>query len=162
MFRILPVFVLLGLLLMVALALGTGGLRPRRPADPRRYRPRGKHGAGDGMAFDDARADSGSTGRGAGARATEAAAPGAAAATSHTSAATDFVTGAALDPDQGIVRCNECRALYHPDSAALLDVHTGGCCASCGSQALQRLDDAELRRFRGPTAGPPHLVRTSA
>ena len=151
MFRILPVFVLLGLMLMVALALGTGGLRPRRPADPRRYRPRGKRG-GDGMTFDDAGADSASTG--AGAAAPGAAAPGAATAASQTSAGTDFVTGAALDPDDGIVRCNECRALYHPDSAALLDVHNGGCCASCGSQALDRLDDAELRRFRGSAAGP--------
>ena len=148
MFRILPVFVLLGLMLMVAVALGTGGLRPRRPADPRRYRPRGKRG-GDGMTFEDAGADSGSTGSGAGAAATEAA-----TAASQAPAGTDFVTGAALDPDQGIVRCNECRALYHPDSAALLDVHNGGCCASCGSQALQRLDDAELRRFRGSTAWP--------
>jgi hypothetical protein len=153
MFRILPVFVLLGLMLMVAVALGTGGLRPRRPADPRRYRPRGKRG-GDGMTFDDAGAATGPTGSGS--RAARAGAAGSEAATPapETAAATDFVTGAALDPGQGIVRCNECRALYHPDSAALLDVHNGGCCASCGSQALQRLDDTELRRFRGSTAWP--------
>jgi len=131
--RAIPIVVLIGLLLLVAFALVTGGRV--RPSDPHRYRPRQGHREA-GTAFEDEPAD-------------EAAAD--ARSGPEASAPTDFFTGAALDPDHGIVRCTDCRALYHPDTAALLAEHNGGRCASCGGTALQPL--ARPRRWRD-AAGP--------
>lgn len=133
MARVLPLLVLVALLLVFAVLTVSSALRSARPSDPRRYRPGRSRGEPD-MNFEDA----------------AAAPPGAAGAGSADdgSGLTDFLTGAALAPADGIVRCADCQALYHPDSAALLDERNGGACASCGSFALVRLDDEALRRFR--------------
>jgi hypothetical protein len=137
MIRALPVFVLawLAVLLVLAVSIATrGGVRP---GDPRRYTPRSTH-RGAGTRFDDARP--GDTEAHAEGRVPDADAP------------TDFFTGAALDPDGAIVRCDDCRALYHPDTVAMLAEHNGGRCASCGGVALHPL--GRRARRRDAAAGP--------
>jgi hypothetical protein len=133
--RAIPFVVLTGLLLLVALAwtIASGGRV--RASDPHRYRPRQGHRAG-GPAFDDEPAN-------------EAAQDG--PAEPDAVGPTDFFTGATLDPDHGIIRCDDCRALYHPDTVMLLDEHNGGRCASCGGTALHPL--ARPRRW-ADEAGP--------
>jgi len=138
MFRVLPLLLLAGLMVLVALALA-GGSRASRPLDPRHHRPR-RGGGAAGRAWD------------------AAAWGGAAGPTAGSQAATDFVTGAALDPAHGIVRCDDCRALYHPDTAALLADHNAGRCASCGGTRLRRLTEAEVRRA-AQGAEPPERDR---
>jgi hypothetical protein len=133
MARVIPLLVLVALLVVFVVLTASSALRTPRPADPRRYRPGRKRGA-PGMDFEDV-----ATGDESG---------GARAGADDPYGLTDFLTGAALDPADGIVRCAQCQALYHPDCAALLAERNGGACASCGSAALARLDDEALRRFR--------------
>jgi hypothetical protein len=130
MIRVLPVFVLawLALLLVIAASVATrGGVRH---GDARRYKPRSTHRSA-GTRFDDARPGDAAQADG---RAADPDAP------------TDFFTGAALDPDGAIVRCEDCRALYHPDTVAMLAEHNGGRCASCGGTALHPLGRRANRR----------------
>ena len=115
-----PVVVLAALLLLLAFALGAAVRGGVRRFDRRRYKPRAAHRRPD-TPFDDA--------AGAGA------APGGPDA----DAPTDFFTGAPLDADVAIVRCDDCRALYHPDTVAMLAEHNGGRCASCGGLSLNPL-----------------------
>jgi hypothetical protein len=131
MLRLAPI-VLAGLVVLALLvaALTAGGRA--RPSDPSRLRPRRGHRRA-GTAFDDVPASAGATGA-------------ADAAMRDTQAATDFVTGAPIEPGAGTVRCEDCRALYHPDTAALLAEVNHGRCASCGGAALRRLDASERRR----------------
>jgi hypothetical protein len=129
MARVLPLIILVLLVAVLALLAVSSALRSARPTDPRRYRPGGKHGEPD-MNFEDAAA---APGEGGGAGEGEA-------------TLTDFLTGATLDPAHGVVRCADCRALYHPDCAALLAERNGGACASCGGVSLARVPEAELRR----------------
>jgi hypothetical protein len=148
MARVLPLLIFFVLLLVLVVLAVSSVLRSVRPSDPRRYRPGRRHGESD-MDFEDAASVSpgaggfgtGQTGDASGRRA-------------EASGLTDFLTGAALDPAEGVVRCADCLALYHPDCAALLAERNGGACASCGGTALVRLDDEALRRFR-PRDGAP-------
>lgn len=138
MIRALPVLVLAWLAVLLVLAVSAATRGGVRQGDPRRYRPRPTHRAA-GTRFDDARPGEREPG-GAGMAAPEA------------DAATDFFTGAALDPDGAIVRCDDCRALYHPDTVAMLVEHNAGRCASCGGTALHPLG---RRASRGDArAGP--------
>jgi hypothetical protein len=134
--RTLPVVILAGLILLAAILLSAATGGRVRPADPSRYKPRGTHRR-SGTRFEDEPA----------ARAAGEAGPAA-------DAPTDFFTGAALDPSAGIVRCDDCRALYHPDTVALLAEHNGGCCASCGGTALRPLAAGAVRRGARDAAGP--------
>jgi hypothetical protein len=124
-----PVFLLLGLFLIAAVLVAAASGGRVRPADPNRYRPRPHRKTG--THFEDG-APSGE-------------APPEGADTGH-DVLTDFVTGAALDPARGVIRCDDCRACYHPDTVALLAEVNGGCCASCGGTALNPVRGAELRR----------------
>ncbi len=136
MIRALPVFVLawLALLLVIAVSVATrGGVRH---GDPRRYKPRPTHRTA-GTRFDEARPGAAGDADGR--------APG-------PDSPTDFFTGAALDPDGAIVRCEDCRALYHPDTVAMLAGHNGGRCASCGGTGLHPLGRRAGRR--DARAGP--------
>ena len=44
----------------------------------------------------------------------------------------DAYSGEPLDPARPLVRCTGCRAIYHADSAAVLARDNGGRCAACG------------------------------
>jgi hypothetical protein len=134
MARVVPLLVLVALLLVFAVLTVSSALRSARPRDPRRYRPGRSRGASD-MEFEDV---------GAASQDKRPAGDGA----DRGADLTDFLTGASIDPSDGVVRCDACRALYHPASAALLDERNGGGCASCGSASLVRLDDEALRRYR--------------
>jgi hypothetical protein len=139
MLRIAPI-VLAGLLVLAMLLVALASRGAARQADPSRFRPRRGHRSAK-TAFDDE------------------AAPGPADGASEpdardADAATDFVTGAPLDPADGLVRCDDCRALYHPDTAALLAEVNRGRCASCGGAALRRLDPREGRRAAGAARAP--------
>jgi hypothetical protein len=140
-----PITVLVGLLLLVALAwtLATGGRV--RAGDPHRYRPRQRHGKAP-ASFDDA------------AFAGEAGADGPQGAGE---APTDFLTGAALDPDGPVVRCEDCRALYHPDTAAMLREHNAGACASCGGTALRPVGRHARRAHDAPRPGSALVAEPS-
>jgi hypothetical protein len=129
--RVVPVFLLAGLMLLAAILVAAAAGGRARPADPNRYRPRPR-GKAD-TRFEDDASDPG--------------APGATGARGEVF--TDFVTGARLDPDGGVVRCDDCRACYHPDTVALLAEVNGGGCASCGSTSLRPVHEAELRRGSG-------------
>ena len=129
MIRVLPVFVLAWLALLLVLAVSLANRGGVRRDDARRYRPRASHRTA-GTRFDDA--PSGQAGEGDG-RAADPDAP------------TDFFTGAALDPDGTIVRCEDCRALYHPETVAMLAEHNAGRCASCGGTALRPLGGRNRR-----------------
>lgn len=157
MIRLIP-FLLIAVVVMVAAAVLGGQGGRVRPGDPNRYRPRKGFGRGpddegtrfaEDAPFADADPKAGP-------------ATGAPAGTAQTpDAPTDFFTGAALDPDAGVVRCEDCRALYHPDTVALLAEHNGSRCVSCGGRALRPLSGAELRR-QSPTGAPPESVRGGA
>jgi hypothetical protein len=134
--RALPVVILAGLILLAAFLVSVATAGRVRPADPGRYRPRGTHRKAS-TRFDDAPA-----------------APAADETGPAADAPTDFFTGAALDPAAGIVRCDDCRALFHPDTVALLVKHNAGCCASCGGTALRPLAAAAARRAARDAAGP--------
>jgi hypothetical protein len=136
MIRVLPVLVLSWLALLLVLAVSAATRGGVRRGDARRYRPRPTHRSA-GTRFDDARAG-------------EASQAGDAAA--DPDSPTDFFTGATLDPDGAIVRCEDCRALYHPDTVAMLAEHNAGRCASCGGTALHPLGRRASRRDAG--AGP--------
>lgn len=143
MIRFIPFLLIGAVMLLAAVMLGSGaGGRPR-PGDPNRYRPRKGFGRGsdpEGAHFEEEApfADQ---------DATAPADPNAPA-----DAPTDFFTGAPLDPDAGVVRCDDCRALYHPDTVALLAEHNGSRCVSCGGRSLRPLSGAELRRETRATA----------
>lgn len=137
--RLIPLFVLAWLAMLLAFVVSVALRGGVRQADPRRYRPRASHRP-PGTRFDDAPREGG----------------GAAA-----DAPTDFFTGAALDPDGAIVRCDDCRALYHPDTVAMLAEHNGGRCASCGGTTLlpvgrrwSRRDEARADRARALVVEP--------
>jgi hypothetical protein len=139
--RLIPLFVIAWLALLLAFAVSVALRGGVRHADPRRYRPRASHRPA-GTRFDDAP-------------------PAGDAAPADADAPTDFFTGAALDPDGAIVRCDDCRALYHPDTVAMLAVHNGGRCASCGGTALlpvgrrwSRRDETRTDRARALVAEP--------
>jgi hypothetical protein len=134
--RAIPVFVLAGLILLAVLLVSAASAGRARSADPHRYRPRGGHRKAQTRFEDEPEP--------AGTRRADGPAP------------TDFFTGAAIDPEAGIVRCDDCRAFYHPDTVALLAEHNDGRCASCGSTALHALDAAAWRRSRraAPDDGP--------
>lgn len=155
--RAVPVLVLGGLLLLAALLFSIATRGRVRSADPRRYRPRWRHagpGAGSGATFEDpsdeAPFDEARPGASASTEA-GAAATGATGADADAGALTDFFTGAALDPARPIVRCEDCRALYHPDTAAMLTEHNAGRCASCGGADLRPL----VRRHRARAGRGP-------
>jgi hypothetical protein len=124
--RLIPVFVLAWLVVLLAFAVSVAMRGGVRHADPRRYKPRASHRSA-GTRFDDAT-------------------PAGDEAPAGTDAPTDFFTGATLDPDGAIVRCDDCRALYHPDTVAMLAEHNGGRCASCGGAALHPLGRRWSRR----------------
>lgn len=142
--RAVPVLVLAGLLLLAALVFSIATRGRVRSADPRRYRPRGWHarsGAPEGSAFEDPL------------DAQPPDAPGAddADAEAGVEPLTDFFTGAPLDPAGAVVRCGHCRALYHPDTVAMLAEHNAGRCASCGASELRALARRHRARAgRGP------------
>jgi hypothetical protein len=139
--RAFPVVILAGLVLLAALLVAAATAGRVRPADPNRYKPRGSHRKADTRFEDEPAA------RSAGGGATDA----------RADAPTDFFTGAALDPAGGVVRCDDCRAFYHPDTVALLAEHNGGCCASCGGTALRPMARAQRPGARG--AGGPRRDR---
>jgi hypothetical protein len=130
--RVVPVFLLAGLMLLAAILVAAATAARVRPADPDRYRPRPHRKTG--THFED-EVSSDATAPGVG----DTAGP----------SFTDFVTGAPLDPAGGVVRCDDCRACYHPDTVALLAELNGGGCASCGGTSLQPVFEAELRRGGG-------------
>ncbi len=137
--RFLPLFLIAAAVMLVAALLSMASRGRVRPGDPSRYRPRSGYGSartGSQTPFEDA-------------------SPFASHAAESDSAdlPTDFFTGAALDPQAGVVRCEDCRALYHPDSAELLTQHNGGCCASCGGTSLRTLAPEAFRRTEPRDAG---------
>lgn len=130
--RVVPLFLLAGLMLLAAILVAAATAARVRPADPNRYRPRPHRKTGTHFEDD----------------AFDAAAPDATAG-ARGDVFTDFVTGARLDPASGVVRCDDCRACYHPDTVALLAEVNGGGCASCGGTSLRPVREAELRRGDG-------------
>jgi hypothetical protein len=46
----------------------------------------------------------------------------------------DAYSGAAIDTGRPLLRCVNCSAVYHTDSARMLDRDNGGRCASCGAR----------------------------
>jgi hypothetical protein len=54
----------------------------------------------------------------------------------------DAFTGEPLDARRGLYRCEDCRAIYHADTFALLAREHGGRCAGCRGTSI--------RPFAGP------------
>jgi len=132
--RFLPVFLIAAMVMLVAALVSLASRGRARSNDPNRYRPRSGFGprtAAPETPFED-----------------EVPFTSADATSDSSDGPTDFLTGAALDPEASVVRCEDCRALYHPDSAALLAQHNEGRCASCAGTALRTLPPDALRQRR--------------
>jgi hypothetical protein len=107
MARLLPllVFVLVGVLML--LARRTGASRPRdgRAFRPRAWTHRRTRQADGGLA---------------------------AVRRDELAGLRDAYSGEPLDPARPLVRCGGCMAIYHADSAGVLARDNGGRCAACG------------------------------
>jgi hypothetical protein len=107
MARLLPmlVFVLVGVLLLVARRTGSS-----RPRDARAFRPRAwtrQRTRPEDAGLATVRHD-------------------------ELNGLRDAYSGESLDSSRPLVRCTGCRAIYHADSAGVLARDNGGRCAACG------------------------------
>jgi DNA-directed RNA polymerase subunit RPC12/RpoP len=113
--RLIPffLFALFAFLLFRSTAAGRGGARPRdwrvfRPRRQARPKPEARDTATDASPF--------------------------LVQAQELEGLRDAYSGAPLDLSRPLLRCVNCSAVYHTDSARMLDRDNGGRCASCGAR----------------------------